>query len=48
MTKNQLTALAIGLAIGSIVLSIVFKGLFLVLLIPAYFAWNGARSKDDR
>ncbi|HLE67033.1 MAG TPA: hypothetical protein VI730_07775 [Burkholderiales bacterium] len=48
MTKNQLTALALGLAVGSIALSVLFKGLFLVLLIPAFFAWNGARSKDDR
>lgn len=48
MTRSQLTVLAIGLAIASVVLSILFKGLFLVLLIPAFFAWNGARSKDDR
>lgn len=44
MTKRQLTALTIGLAVASVVLSIAFKGLFLVLLIPAFFAWNGARS----
>ena len=48
MTKNQLTALAIGLAVASVALSVLIKGLFLVLLIPAFFAWNGARSKDDR
>jgi hypothetical protein len=48
VTKNQLTALAIGLALASVVLSVLFKGLFLVLLIPAFFAWSGARSKDER
>jgi hypothetical protein len=48
VTKNTLIALAIGLALASIVLSILFKGVFLVLLIPAFFAWNGSRRKDDR
>ena len=46
MKKNQLTALAIGLALASVVLSILFKGLFLVLLVPAFLVWNGARSKE--
>jgi hypothetical protein len=46
MTKSQLTALAIGLAVASVVLSVLFKGIFPVLLVPAFFAWNGARSKD--
>jgi hypothetical protein len=48
VTKNSLTALAIGLALASIVLSLLFKGIFFVLLIPAFFAWNGTRSRDDR
>lgn len=48
MTKNSLTALAIALALASIVLSLLFKGIFLVLLIPAFFALNSGRSKDDR
>jgi hypothetical protein len=48
VTKNALIALAIGLALASIVLSVLFKGVFLVLLIPAFFAWNGSRRKGDR
>ena len=49
MKKDQLYALSIGLVIASLVLSILFKGLFVFLLIPALFAWNGARSdRDDR
>jgi uncharacterized protein YqhQ len=48
MTKNQLNALAIVLAVASVVLSVLFKGIFLVLLVPAFFAWNGARPKNDR
>lgn len=48
MSRNSLTLLAIGLALASVVLSVLFKGLFLVLLIPAFLVWNGARSKDDR
>ena len=48
MAKNSLIALAIGLALASIVLSLLFKGVFLVLLIPAFYARNGTRSKDDR
>lgn len=48
MAKNALFALAIALALASIALSILFKGVFLVLLIPAFFAWNGSRRKDDR
>jgi hypothetical protein len=41
-------ALSVGLAIASLVLSVLFKGVFLVLLIPAAFAWNGSRPKGDR
>ena len=48
MTKNALIALAIGLALASIALSVLFKGVFLVLLIPAFFAWNGSRSKGEQ
>jgi hypothetical protein len=48
VTKNSLIALAIALALASIVLSLLFKGIFLVLLIPAFFALNSGRSKDDR
>ena len=48
VTKNTLIAIAVALALASIVLSILFKGIFLVLLIPAFFAWNSSRSKDDR
>jgi len=48
VTKNVLIAIAIGLALGSVVLSVLFKGIFLVLLVPAFFAWNGSRSKGDR
>ena len=36
------------LSILSIVLSLLVKGIFLVLLIPAFFALNSGRSKDDR
>jgi len=43
MKKQQLYTLSIGLVLASIVLSILFKGLFVFLLIPALFAWNGAR-----
>ncbi len=43
MTRSQLNALAIALAIGSVVLSILFKGLFLVLLIPALFLLKGPK-----
>jgi hypothetical protein len=46
VTRNRLNALAIGLAVASVVLSILFKGIFLVLLVPAFFAWSGAQSKD--
>jgi hypothetical protein len=48
VTRNQLNALAIGLAVASVVLSILFEGLFLVLLIPAFFMWKGDRSKDEK
>ena len=48
VTKNALIAIAVALALASVVLSILFKGVFLVLLIPAFFAWNGSRPKDDR
>jgi hypothetical protein len=48
VSKNILFALALTLAVVSLVLSIVFKGVFLVLLIPAYFAWNSSRRNDDR
>ena len=43
MKKEKLYTLSIGLVLASIVLSILFKGLFVFLLIPAFFAWNGAR-----
>ena len=48
MTRNQLYMLAIALVVASVALSIAFKGLFLVLLLPAFFVWNGARSKDGK
>jgi len=43
VSKEKLYTLSIGLVLASIVLSILFKGLFVFLLIPALFAWNGAR-----
>jgi uncharacterized protein YqhQ len=43
MTRDKLYALALALALASIVLSVFFKGLFVFLLVPAFFAWNGAR-----
>lgn len=46
MNRNQLSALAFVLFVGSIVLSIMFKGLFLVLLIPAMLFWDQGKSKD--
>jgi hypothetical protein len=48
VTRNQLNALAIGLAVASVVLSILFKGLFLVLLVPAFFLWKGDGPKDEK
>ena len=48
MTKNALIGLAIVLALASIVFSVLYKGVFLVLLVPAFFAWNGSRRKGDR
>ena len=48
MKRAQLNALAIALAVASVVLSLMFKGLFLVLLVPAFFAWNGGRPKDEK
>ena len=49
MKKDQLYTLSIALVLASIVLSLLFKGLFVFLLIPAFFAWNNARSdRDDR
>ena len=45
MTRNQLNTVALILFVGSIVLSILFKGLFLVLLIPAMLFWD--KSKSD-
>jgi uncharacterized protein YqhQ len=48
VTKNALLAIAVALALASVVLSILFKGVFLVLLIPAFFAWNSSQRKDDR
>ncbi|HKB82531.1 MAG TPA: hypothetical protein VKD04_04905 [Burkholderiales bacterium] len=47
MTKNSLIALSIGLALASILLSVLFKGAFLVLFIPAFYVWTSTRSKDD-
>jgi uncharacterized protein YqhQ len=43
MKMDRRYALAIALVLASIVLSILFKGLFVFLLVPAFFAWNGAR-----
>lgn len=43
MSKDKLYALAIALVLASVVLSILFRGIFVFLLIPAFFAWNGAR-----
>jgi uncharacterized protein YqhQ len=43
--KEKLYTLSIGLVLASIVLSILFKGLFVFLLIPAFFAWN--KGRDD-
>ena len=48
MTRNQLNTIAIVLAVASVALSILLKGIFLVLLIPAFFFWGKARPKDDR
>lgn len=47
MSKDKLYALAIALVLASIVLSILFRGLFVFLLVPAFFAWNGARKGRD-
>jgi hypothetical protein len=44
MKKEHLYALAIALVLASIVLSILFKGLFVFLLMPEFFALHGARS----
>ncbi len=48
MNRNLLLLLAIVLAVASVVLSVLLKGVFLVLLIPALLAWNGARPKGGR
>lgn len=47
MKKDRLYAVSIALVLASIVLSVLFKGLFVFLLIPAFFAWNHARSDRD-
>jgi hypothetical protein len=47
VTRNQLNTLAIALAVASVLLSIAFRGLFLVLLIPAFFLW-GKGPKDEK
>ena len=46
MRKDKLYAIAIALAIASLVLSVLFKGVFVFLLIPALLAWNGSRDKS--
>jgi len=46
MSKDKLYAIAIALAIASLVLSVLFKGVFVFLLIPALLAWNGSRDKS--
>ena len=46
MNRNQLSHVALCLAIASVVLSIMFKGLFLVLLIPAMLFWDKGESED--
>ena len=46
MSRDQLNTLALVLAIGSVVLSIMFKGLFLVLLVPAMLFWDKSKSGD--
>ena len=48
MSRYQLNAIALVLVIGSIVLSIMFKGLFLVLLIPAILFWDKGKSGDGK
>jgi len=45
MTRPQLNAVALALLVLSVVLSIVFKGVFLFLLIPAALFWKG-KSKE--
>jgi len=40
MNRNQLSHVALSLAIASIILSIMFKTIFLVLLIPAALFWK--------
>ena len=47
MSKEKLYTISVALVLASIVLSILFKGLFVFLLIPAFFAWNNARSDGD-
>jgi uncharacterized protein YqhQ len=41
--KEKLYAIAIGLALASLVLSVFFKGIFVFLLVPAFLAWHGGR-----
>ena len=43
MNRNQISHVALALAVASVVLSIMFKTLFLVLLIPAALFWNKGR-----
>ena len=46
MNRPQLNTVALGLIVASVVLSIMFKGIFLVLLIPAALFWNrGGKDK---
>ena len=47
MSRNQLSHVALCLAIASVVLSIMFKTIFLVLLVPAVLFWDKTR-EDDR
>ena len=48
MNRNTLNTIAIALAVASVILSIAFKGLFLVLLIPAALVWRTGRSSGGK
>ena len=42
MTRPQANSVALALLVLSVVLSIMFKGVFLFLLIPAALFWKGS------
>ncbi len=48
MNRTALYLIALALLVASVVLSVLLKGVFLVLLIPAFFAWSSARGRNGR